>query len=427
MTDHRGRPSQRLWVDHFEPLEVWRFPFRLENLLLAAPLIGLWGFLLGSYHVGGIIMIVRSAFGIYATLGFFFCYLFLVLDFTARGFQTPPKISGDILRTSRARFFKVLAVASLFVSLTYTVTFSEQLFVMLLLSTVLFLPVAICIIAIQDSFLGAMNPLRWFGFFRAIRFDQHVLRYLMTLGMVLASFTLLFKNLGWLNLLTMSCWVLSVVLLFRSLGVLVHANASDLGLSVRFGHDIEASQIEENERRDISDFALGLYQQVEVHRINEAFEAYESHLTADKFASEEALWKIIRSWSNTAFAVRVGQGFIERLIKANRLRDAWDVLIYCFDSNERQYRLASGNSTLQLTSAATNTRERLISAELLRFFDKDFPQHPETTAALLKAVELLIADAKDTAGAQKLLQNIRIKFPEAARTRVFQNLYEAIR
>lgn len=148
---------------------------------------------------------------------------------------------------------------------------------------------------------------------------------------MLLSFSLLLSNAGWFNLLTMSCWVFSLILIFRSLGVLVHANAANLGLPVRFSAEIEAAQINENERRALSDFALSLYQQVEAHRVNEAFARYQSRIAEDKFKSEEALWDIIRERSNPALAIRAGQGLIERLVKAGNLRDAWQVLIYCFE------------------------------------------------------------------------------------------------
>lgn len=87
--------------------------------------------------------------------------------------------------------------------------------------------------------------------------------------------------------------------------------------------------------------------------------------------------------------------------------------------------MVSGNTTLKLADAAANTQERIISAELLRYFDKDFPKHPNTTTALLRAVEILIADAKDIAGAQKLLAYTRIKYPEAAKSDAFQRLQKA--
>jgi hypothetical protein len=296
MTEHSQRPSKEVWVDHFEPLQVWRFPFRLENILLTAPFIFLWSFLLGSFYVGGFIMVARSALAIYATVGFFFCYLFIVLDFTARGYQTPPKIGGDLLNANKGRFIKGLALSSMFASIAYTAAFSETLFVLTIAITALFLPVAVCIIAIQDSFINAMSPVRWYGFFRDIRFDRYFWQYLTTLGLAGLSIMLLQQDAGWLNLVTMSCCVFSFVLMFRCLGVLVHTNADGLGLSVRFGPEIEAAQRAENDQRALSDFALGLYQQVEVGRVNAAFDAYEKKLKEDKYSQETALWITIKEW-----------------------------------------------------------------------------------------------------------------------------------
>ena len=425
--NNSSRPNRLLWVDHFKPLEVWRFPFRLENLLLAIPFILIWSFLLGSYHVGGSIMVVRSALAIYLTLGMFFCYLFVILDFTARGYQTPPKINGDLLNGHKGRFAKGLILTSLFASLAYTFRFSDTLPGLVYLSAAIFLPIAFSIIAIQDNFLNAINPMGWFEFISAINFDGHVGRYLVILALTLLGWQLLLVNLGWFNLGSMCFAVICMILLFRSLGVLLHANAAALGLSVRFGPELEAAQSLENQRRELSDFAQNLYQQAEVGRINEALASYSRKLSEDKFASETMLWEMLREWSNPALAVSAGQGYIERLVKQDKLRESWEVLNFCFKHNNSEYTLLNGNSTLRLTAAASNSAERKISAQLLKYFDKDFPGHPDTATALLQAVELLIVDSDDGAAAKKLLDHIRIKFPDIARTPAFKSLDQMTR
>ncbi|MFT7245609.1 MAG: hypothetical protein ACI82A_002979 [Candidatus Azotimanducaceae bacterium] len=420
------RPTKQVWIDRFEPLEVWRFAFRLENVLLAAPLILIWSFLLGSYYTGGLIMVARSLGAIYLTLAFFFCYLFIILDFTSRGYQAPPKLSGDLLTTNKLRFIKSLAVASLFASLIYATSSSPVLLGLMVTITFLFLPVSLCVIAIQDTFLNALNPLTWLVFFRDIEFDKSVAQYFLILGLTVAIGSLLMRNFSWFNLLTVTAVVFSVILLFRSLGVVLHTHASTLGLSVRFGPQVEARQVAESERRALSDFGLSLYQQVEVNRIEEAWENYQQHITANKFADEGALWDIIQKWQNVKLALLAGQGYIERLLNQQRSGEAWNVLRYCYESNQSEYRLASGDTTLRMADNANSSQERIISAELLRYFDKDFPGHPSASDALLRAIEIMLIDTNDITGARKLLNHIRIKFPESARTRVYLKLEAAV-
>lgn len=420
------RPAKQVWIDRFEPLEVWRFAFRLENILLAAPLILIWSFLLGSYYTGGAIMVFRSLFAVYLTLAFFFCYLFIILDFTARGYQTPPKLSGDLLTTNKMRFIKSLAIASLFASLIYTASSSPVMLGFMVVLTFLFLPVSLCIIAIQDTFLNAMNPLNWFVFFRDIELDKSVAQYFLILGLTVAIGSLLMRNFSWFNLLTMTAVVFSMILLFRSLGVVLHTHAANIGLSVRFGPQVEARQRAESEQQSLSDFGLSLYQQVEVNRIEEAWEAYQQHIAASKFASEDALWELVQQWPNAKLGLLAGQGYIDRLLKQQRSGDAWNVLRYCYKNNQNEYRLASGDSTLRMADAAITSQERIISAELLRYFDKDFPGHPRTSEALLRAIKIMLIDTNDIAGVHKLLNHIRIKFPEAARTRAYLKLEAAV-
>ena len=420
------RPAAPVWIDRFEPLEVWRFAFRAENILLAMPLILIWSFLLGSYYTGGIIMVARSVFAIYLTLGLFFCYLFIILDFTARGYQAPPKLSGDLLNANKLRFIKSLTIASFFVSLMYATASSPALLGLMIALTFLFLPVSLCIIAIQDNFLAALNPLNWPVFFRDIDFDKSVAQYFLILGLTVATGSLLTKNFGWLNLLTVTAIVFSVIVLFRSLGVVLHTHATTLGLSVRFGPQVEARQVAESERRALSDFSLSLYQQVEVNRIGEAWEAYQKHIAADNFASEDALWDIIHRWPSSKLAILAGQSYIDRLLKQQRSREAWDVLRYCFKHNENEYQLSNGDATLKMADTTSTSQEREICAELLRYFDKDFPAHPQASDALLRAVEIMLIDSDDTTSARKLLGHIRIKFPDSAKKRTYLKLAAAV-
>lgn len=109
--------------------------------------------------------------------------------------------------------------------------------------TLLFLPVCFCVIAIQDSFLNALNPLHWTMFLQGIEFDHAVAHYVIAMLLVAASGYSMGIDFGWFNWVSVTCVVFSLILMFRCQGVVVHTHAANLGLSVRFGPEIEAQQV----------------------------------------------------------------------------------------------------------------------------------------------------------------------------------------
>ena len=84
---------------------------------------------------------------IFFSLAFFFGYLMIVLDYTSRGYQHPPKISGDVLSDNKGKFLK--GVLSLSVFLSATASLGDTLWIgWLIAMSALVLPIILAITAI---------------------------------------------------------------------------------------------------------------------------------------------------------------------------------------------------------------------------------------------------------------------------------------
>ena len=411
-------------MDHFEPLQIVGFALRIENLLLITPFIVYWSFLLtANFAAGehGEALLVRAIIGIFLSVALFSCYLMIVLDYTARGYQKPPKMSGDLIDSVKSRFFKSTLAVSVFLSVSASLGSSNAQIPFLLLTAMCF-PFVMAIIAIQDSFTRAVNPWNWWLFLRAIAWDKHVFNYLLCISLFLISAYLVFSSAHLAITIPLVAIATALLLtLFRAIGVLIRANATSLGLPVRFSAEIERQQLDENKRLEEADFTEALYRLVAADRIKQAWTEYQDYVGGDIDVMQR-LWPIVSKWSNPALALLAGQVYIERLIERQQFVLAWEILTHCFVANGHEFKLLEGKTTLALTNRAETSQQRKIAGELLRFFAKDFPNHPDAAEATLTAVELLIAESDNSPEAKKLLQQIRIKYPQLAKQERYQAL-----
>lgn len=108
-----GRP---IWVDKFEELEVYTFPFRLGNLLtiLLFTLVFSCFFALARSIVS--VGLLYSIMFSYLSLVYFFGSLFLIADYSSLGYQEVPIVSPSILKSEGGRFFKFLIIMTAILS-----------------------------------------------------------------------------------------------------------------------------------------------------------------------------------------------------------------------------------------------------------------------------------------------------------------------
>ncbi len=79
--------TKPVWIDKFEDLEIFSFPFRVGNIANTIFFCLIFSYLLGVIRVVGPAGFLYSILLTYFSFMFFFGYLFVIVDYTSRGYQ----------------------------------------------------------------------------------------------------------------------------------------------------------------------------------------------------------------------------------------------------------------------------------------------------------------------------------------------------
>jgi len=414
-----GKP---VWIDRFEDLQIASFPFRIANLFAAVFFCLIFSYILMVFRVvglGGIVWTVPLA---YVNLLFFFGYMFVIVDYTAQGYQEVPKISGDLLYTGKSRFFKVLVVLSFFFSLFFLFRNPYWQVSFVLAASILF-PMATCVIIMEESLVSALNPIKWIGVLMDIKADAAFLNYFaIQTGTIFLAYVSFFVDLGWFNLFTMLAFVMAMMTVFRSIGVALHSNAETLGIGIRFSKQVEEEQVQLARDRELSGFITGLYKLASSGQTAQAWQLLEKRIQDENYRTEADLFDQLRNWDNVRLAVKAGQGFIERLVARQDYRTCWNVLEFCYSANGESYKLLSAATVLDLSERAETRDQVKIMITLLRQFEEDFPNHPQQAEALLMASRFCAHDLDDFETAREIMAHLHTDYPAIHADKTYQAL-----
>jgi hypothetical protein len=414
--------SNPVWIDKFEALEINLFSLRPGNIVVAIFFALIFSYMLSALRFVGLAAATSMATLTYVTTIFFIGYLFVIVDYTAQGYQEIPKLSGNLLTTERSRLLKELVLIAFFVSLFFVFDNPYWKLFFIISSLVLF-PVSTAVIIMEESLVSAVNPVKWVGIVMDLDADAVFVQYLLIQGLTLfAGYVALFVDLGFFNLITMTILVMLLLTLFRSLGVLLHSNAETLGIPVRFGMQIEDEQLKAEQERGYSEFSSELYKLSSGGNLKEAWDLLDERLKKDKYATEADFFARLRNYDNPVLAVKTGQGYTERLVLKGDFRTAWNVLEFCYVANNKKYRLTSSNVILQLMTQAETGLQKAIVVSLLSHFEEDFPEHPRRSEALLVAARITAEDLDDFERARKMMQHLLTTYPNIYSDKDYQAL-----
>jgi hypothetical protein len=278
------------------------------------------------------------------------------------------------------------------------------------------------ILAIEQSLVVAINPWQWLQVMRAVRTDAQFLRFLLLqIGLFLLGIMSIYLGTGFFGrLLIVAATLIAAVLVFRALGIIMHANAEALGMPVTFGKKQVDDAREAQIGAELGEFTTALYALCLADRHAEAMQKLETHLSADRFRSEGRIFDTIRAFDDPRLGLKAGQGYIGRLVAAQDLRRAWAVLSFCFEENGGRYALLTGDVVIKLANSAMAHSEKAIAAHLLCRFDTDFPRHPLAGKALLAGILLVIEQSSDLTGARELFARVASGYPQLRRSRNYR-------
>lgn len=219
-------------------------------------------------------------------------YLVFLADFTSQGYQNMPAFSMNVVDASRWKVFRVMLLFSLFASLLPLVDSVEAQRMILVVSAFI-LPVATGVLIVENSMFAASNPLNWLKVLAATGFDGHLLGlFAIECLLLIAIYATFISDIVFPSIFAA---LLLSMMLFRSIGALLHRNAEALNLSVQFGHQIDASNQQRHHDKDIAQEAEALKNICEKGGgVTAAFRQYEALLAKNHFQSEAEFFEHFR-------------------------------------------------------------------------------------------------------------------------------------
>lgn len=384
----------------FEPLQTFRFPFRLTALLtwLLFSLL----FVLATVSLKVPAFYIRSLFLWVAAVVLFSQYTFLVLEYTSRGYQEVPKLSGSMVFTSNdMRIWQVVAIGVVATALGTLVTdnlgriaFAAVLFVML--------PVAVSGVVLGGNLGLALNPLTWLNTLRGFGLNRASVTFSALQALLMTAAALLVTRFGDVDGVHL-LWMVPLLLLLaittvRALGVLLNSRAEHLGLLVNQSAESHAAAVQAHQVAGFHSFLSGLYPLMRADRAGEAWTMLLEQLQRGQWSTAPAALDHLKTWEDQRLALRLALEMIERHIGANELARAWALFDYAHRATAGDIKLLSGRTALALAYCASGKTQSQQAAHALAHFGRDFPNHPGADEALKLRLQLALVDPEIDVG-----------------------------
>jgi hypothetical protein len=409
-------------VGEYKPLEVIRFVFYPENLLMLCLfsvmfwIACVWSSL--PYGMG-----LRSAPFWFLCITLFFNYSFVVVDYTARGVKSLPKISGEmVFPSSDLRLYTFAFLTLSFAAFVFGGWESTDQSSRLMLAFFLY-PLMLSVLIVSQRLSGLLNPvslikrllifvssIRSFNFF-ALQFGVGWLLYweIQSFGKIPIA------HLIWQVPLTL----VLLLVLFRLLGVVLNQLGPKLGLVIltneamhREAEIVEAGLV-------LDDFVQSLYRWVRVHEYGNAWREVDQFRKDNRHALDDALYVRLLALEDSRLAMMLGTQIAETRLKHGDVMGGLRIFRDCFLMNPDRFSFSSGGSALDFLDAGSDLASRQLLLRYMLNFTAHFPAYPQLSRALSKAIGVAI-NAREHTIAIKLLDEQVALFPEMEADSLYQ-------
>lgn len=416
-------------VRPFEKLTVLSFPFYLENLLV----IGFFSMMFtiaciwASLPAG---MGLRSVSFWFICITLFFNYIFVIVDYTSRGLERVPKLSGEMVfptHDSRLYTIAILTIGYLAFIMSGWETSGRSIRLIIAFFTY---PLMFSLLIVHQRLITLFNPVKLlttlFLFSRsvdALVFYGWQLLTAVVLYLEIAFFNeIAFAHIFWQVPLTL----LLLFITFRSLGVALNTNGPSFGLKVLQNEETHLEAIDEDARIELDKFILKLHRIARVHEYSQAFGMIEEYQKKEGHQQDHALFNRLCQWDDKRLASMLGAQLAERLLTAGAREQALKVFRESYDMAPSRFHFSSGTVTNMFVDATKDlaSQERLLGC--LQRFEQDFPDHPMTSTIMLKLATLAIEKFDQPAIARAALKTAAAKSDRVRNDQEFKRLLKQI-
>jgi len=378
--------------------------------------------IIGYSLLGGFATILPSLFGglVYFILWIVFLkYAFVVMERTASGrFDEPGGLSdrdeGDAGQVWRQ--YGLFVILGLLVGLlAYMFGEVGAGFGSLFIDIVL--PAGIMIIEVERSFGQALNP-------------GQIIFYIKTIGspyLALCAFLFsLLQSSEWLQGFLyghLDSWLAMPLLnfvdfyftliIYHMMGYAIYQYHEALGVEAAVGFEEAEAKLSPGKKAD--PVLSKLSSLIANGQQDEALELLRNELRTrwDSNDLHERYQKLLVASGKQTEALHHAREFIVKLVNEKRLFQALDLSEQCLKVDP-EFQLQDSYQVQDLAVAARMGRRSKLALDLMRRFDRRYPDHPHIPAVYLLSAQILSEHYKMDKEALQILQALQAKFPDHA-------------
>lgn len=371
----------------------------MTGLLFVAALIPLFGWLL---QLGILLGFTK--------------YAYVVLGNTALGhFDAPPadwRISSEGMGMPLKQYAIFLVTGILIFKLGFGI-----LGIIILLVMYFALPATAMIIATENSFFKAINPLVWGGTIARIGLPYLVLYGFLLLlsGSSLAITTLVQDILPEVVLAVLFIFVSMyyTLVMFNMIGYTIYQYHEKLGFSVDIDYEETNEGKSKQVQQDESPVIAQLHRLIVDGKTREAI-VYLGDAIASEPENAELLdryYKLLKLESDPKLILTAGEKYIPKMVKLGRLNIALDLYRDCISQNKR-FTLKDSEVIKTLAQNAKFLGHPRLVVNLLNGFAKRFPDRQDIPELYLLVAKTLSEELKQDTTAKQVLENLMRTYPD---------------
>ncbi|GMQ91170.1 MAG: DUF4013 domain-containing protein [Gammaproteobacteria bacterium] len=350
----------------------------------------------------------------------FLRYAYVILDSTAFGRSKPPPIDYNMVTSELGQpikqflVFLVMGFVLVFVSRKFGPIAGLSLYFIFVLS----IPATVMIIAIENSFIQAINPAMWFSIITRIGWSYLLLclfLFLLGIGFFVATGMLVGENTAKIVTLFVISFVFMyfALIMFSMMGYVLYQYHEELGFAVSdefeqasaSGSSESAKQAEDPEVQHVNILISEGKHEEASGMLREALRKDPGNLIL-----RDRYHKLLAMRKDVDQMLLHGKGYINQLILDHKLQGALGVYRDCI-TVKQDFRIANPDQVHELAQYAMQTRAYKLALALLNGFANHYSGHKDIPRNYFLAAKVLSEGLKQDAKAQKLLENLAGKYP----------------
>jgi hypothetical protein len=387
------------------------FPMKLDSIMRIAGYSTISGVsLLMPETIGGLLRLVLWIV--------FLKYAFMIMERTAGGqFDEPNGMNGDEGDVSQVmrQFGMIVIMGILSILLAYLFGRIGNGIGWILIN--LLIPASIMIIAVTRSMGEALNPSRILFYIKTIGTPYLALCFVLFSVLSSGAWLKGFFNAhmdSWLAIPLLSFIEFYFVLItYHMMGYVIYQYHEGLGVETKVSFEQAEAKLSPGKATD--PFLLKLRALVTNGQQEEAIDLLreELRLRWENNDLHERYQKLLMAAGKQTLALHHGREFIYKLVTEKRFFQALDLCEQCLKMDP-EFQLQDSTQVHELASAARVGKRQQLALELMRRFDRRYPDHPHIPAIYLLTAQILSEDFNRYQEALQILHAIPAKFPDHA-------------